>query len=510
MNDYIWKLYLDAGGREVATFFEDNFYNAITTETADIISNMQAQYCASKEIVNATYEQLEYVLKWYNDPDEEYDPEIMSLYRNKKRSVKDNPEKVIEKRLANLWDKYYGKCFGSDQEGFEYFSSVIALETSLIAINNPEFFVPYFFKCNFNVLENIASVFGITIPQVPLKKNYRERYMYYGELCKSWYEFRQSNGWTVYELCAFLYDFAPKYIGGIDSYIVKDLPAPRSAYFIGGHGTGGDASAEDDPHTVTHWQCNTSTRAGDMIVMYLRTPVSAISSVWRSCSVGFIDPFFFFYYCTYIGSPVKVKRVGLDKIKKDSLLKEMPIVRKNMQGINGVELKPSEYNRILNITSCKAQKLAYEEIVGSRCVNEKDVEETIIKPFLKKIGYSTEDYIQQLYVAIGNHNNTLIPDFVLLPKRERGNWFGYTIVEAKRSITKKKELQDALVQVRSYALLLRAKYAAVASEEGIWITSNEDGYEEIIVEQTWAEMDNDKMHEIHKMLGKENGIKSIR
>ena len=52
MNDYIWKLYLDAGGREVATFFEDNFYNAITTETADIISNMQAQYCASKEIVN--------------------------------------------------------------------------------------------------------------------------------------------------------------------------------------------------------------------------------------------------------------------------------------------------------------------------------------------------------------------------------------------------------------------------------------------------------------------------
>ena len=180
----------------------------------------------------------------------------------------------------------------------------------------------------------------------------------------------------------------------------------------------------------------------------------------------------------------------------------MSIVRKNMQGINGVELKPSEYNHILEITSCKAERLVYEEVKGSNCVNEKEVEEKIIKPFLKKIGYSEEDYIQQLYVAIGNHNNTLIPDFVLLPKRERGNWSGYSVVEAKRSITKKKELDAALSQVRSYALLLHAKYAAVATEEGLWITSDEDWYEKVLFEKTWAELNDDTMYEVQKMIGK--------
>ena len=39
---------------------------------------------------------------------------------------------------------------------------------------------------------------------------------------------------SPYEFCAFLYDFAPKYIGGIDSYIVKNLPSAKSAYYIGG------------------------------------------------------------------------------------------------------------------------------------------------------------------------------------------------------------------------------------------------------------------------------------
>lgn len=35
-----------------------------------------------------------------------------------------------------------------------------------------------------------------------------------------------------YELYEFIYDFAPKYIGGINSFIVNDIPDTNSAYFI--------------------------------------------------------------------------------------------------------------------------------------------------------------------------------------------------------------------------------------------------------------------------------------
>ena len=95
---------------------------------------------------------------------------------------------------------------------------------------------------------------------------------------------------------------------------------------------------------------------------------------------------------------------------------------------------------------------------------------------------------------------------MLLPKRERGNWSGYSVVEAKRSITKKKELDAALSQVRSYALLLHAKYAAVATEEGLWITSDEDWYEKVLFEKTWAELNDDTMYEVQKMIGKKAGL----
>ena len=89
---------------------------------------------------------------------------------------------------------------------------------------------------------------------------------------------------SPYELCAFLYDFAPKYIGGIDSYIIKELPEPKSAFFIGGSKE--DIFLDESKDVVTCWQCNPDTRAGDMIVMYLRTPISAVDSVWRSVSIG--------------------------------------------------------------------------------------------------------------------------------------------------------------------------------------------------------------------------------
>ena len=137
----------------------------------------------------------------------------------------------------------------------------------------------------------IAETFDIDLPELPRKSDYKGRVWHYLSLCISLNHFEKDNNLSPYELYAFLYDFAPRYIGGKDSYILKELPSPKSAFFIGGGGDNDDATAEDHPDNITRWQCNPDTRAGDMIVMYLRTPVSAITSIWRSYSVGFFDPF---------------------------------------------------------------------------------------------------------------------------------------------------------------------------------------------------------------------------
>lgn len=83
-------------------------------------------------------------------------------------------------------------------------------------------------------MEIIASEFGIKLPKIPVKKDYIGRFNYYENICEAFHNFRIVNKMTPYELYAFIYDFAPKYIGGLDSYIVKDIPKSKSVYFIGG------------------------------------------------------------------------------------------------------------------------------------------------------------------------------------------------------------------------------------------------------------------------------------
>ena len=56
---------------------------------------------------------------------------------------------------------------------------------------------------------------------------------------------------------------------------------------------------------------------------------------------------------------------------------------------------------------------------------------------------------------------------------------------------------------KGYALLLSAKYAVIASQEGIWITASKVGYMSFVNEYTWNELsDNDNMYQIKSIIGK--------
>ena len=500
MNKYVWELYLKSGGSETVKFFENNLGNKLTNNYVSAVKKLHSTYCVFEDEIEDTELTLTELVDGLN----EYEVNVEYEEIDEK-----NYKAIIDKEMNELWNAL-SEDFSSDKDVFiEFIGEVgsyrgIAHYSTCYAYDIPECFIPYYFQYNYNVLEIIAEQFDIELPTLPNKKDYKNRFLHYGELCKVFTKYRLDNGWSPYELFAFLYDFAPKYIGGINSYIIHDLPEPKSAFFIGGGGDNADATAEDNPNCVCCWQSNPETRAGDLIVMYLRTPISAISSIWRSCSIGFNDPFFFYYRCTYIGNPCKVKRLGINQIKKDKLLSQLPIVKKNMQGINGVELMPSEYNYIVDKVKGNVPRLEFEDIsVDNSYTNEKDVENRLIKPFLKDLDYEETDYTQQKRIPVGNHNTTLIPDFVLLPDIFKGQHSAFAVLEAKKSIKNEKELQAALKQVSSYALLLSAKYAVVASQERIWITSKEDRYTRIIEDFSWNELsDNDNMYKVKMLLGK--------
>ena len=481
-NQYVWKLYLQSGGNQSVELFQNLLSGHTPDGFAEKIRELHRVYCPDEEILDYEMEQIQEAMK---QPDLQGgiwgDIEADDLY-------------------TVFSDAGDGEWF-SPKETFLEFTNAIAYYTTIHAISYPQLFVPYFFKYNFNVFQTICEEFEIELPKIPAKDDYKGRFCYYISLCKVLKNFQRNHKMSSAELYAFLYDFAPKHIGGVKSYLVDKLPEPKSAFFIGGDVA--NRFIADNPDTVTLWQCNPDTRVGDMIVMYLRTPISAVCSIWRSHSVGFIDPFFYYYRATFIGNPHSVTPITLDALRKDELLSQMWIVRKNMQGINGVELKPSEYNRIVELSGADVRKLEYEPIgADNEFACEKDVENKLIKPLLKRLGYTERDYVQQIYLEFGNHNHALIPDFTLLPKKKGDHQSAFAVLEAKRSISNQKQLDETKKQVRSYAKLLSAKYQAVISKEKIWLSSADDDFSTDVLVATWNELsDADIFARLYKLLG---------
>lgn len=488
LNKYTWDIYLNAGGNKVVDFFEKSLTGNYTTEYADFVCELHRDYCPSKAINEALHEQLSYLLEsiengtWFLE-DGEY---------------------TIESALEYIYTKNLSEDGDTPRNVFEYFSDCIDSFTTLFAIEAPGLFVPYYFKYNFNVFEAIAKEFGIDLPPLPAKKDYKDRFFYYGKICTVLQIFREEQNMTLFELCAFLYDFAPKYVGGVDSYIVTDLPSPKSAYFIGG--CKDDAFLSDDPEIIALWQCNPDTRVGDAIVMYLKTPISAVDSVWRSVSIGFNDPFFYYYRCTYIAKPIKIKQISQEGLKRDSVFKELPIVKKNMQGINGVELYPSVYNHLLDMAKSDLPRFDFNIDSNKQGLKrEKDVEDKIVKPFLKRLGYAEDEYVQQLQIRVGNHNFKLIPDFTINPVVANGHHSAKYHIEVKYSIQSSKILEEVKIQARSYAKQLGTEYSVIVDKERIWISAKSDDYEKDLLSFSWDELDSndDNYYKVFKLLGKD-------
>jgi len=358
------------------------------------------------------------------------------------------------------------------------------------------------------LLENIFNEFGLFLPKIPSKNDHESRFFYYIELCKSIYDFKQKNNFTSIEVVAFIYGFA---INVIPKYEITDsLPEPQKAYFVGGGiNNNGDFYYLDnsDDKTIYNWQGNPDTQPGDIIVMYCLSPRSYIHSIWRAITPGTIDPFFHFYRSVYIGKPIKITQIDIQEIKNDEILSQLPLVKGNMQGINGRQIENKYYNRILEILKSKNFEidklpiLKDIELPELKLENEHEVEINLLEPLLLRLGFSNNDWQRQVKVKIGR-TERIIPDYVIFPDLIKGNEKGYWIWEAKYSIPNHKQLKDDANQAKSYALRFQSKGFCLVSKEGLWVS---DKYLSIdnLKYFTWKQLEsNDYFNELFDILGK--------
>lgn len=340
-----------------------------------------------------------------------------------------------------------------------------------------DIFKPILLQSHYDIIQRNCDALGIELPPIPHAKDYKAFLLYYYDVCEAMNSFQKEQELSDAEFCACLYDFAPMLI---DDGEKADLPKPVNVWLTGSAGKGDFEYLDKlgkglDYNTGNIWACNERTRRGDIIVVYCNAPRSYIHSIWRANSAGIFNPFDYYHCRTTVCDGVRVPEISFKDLKADGYFSQVPIVRRNLQGINGIELTAQDYSELLRFIIEKGGDISalpklFEggDIDFGEIKLEKDVEENILIPMLQRLGYSEEDWSRQLSQKAGRTEKA-IPDFVFFPRGEKHFENAPMVIEAKLDMSLITEQQKAFSQGLSYARMLRSSLMGICDKERIII-----------------------------------------
>lgn len=357
------------------------------------------------------------------------------------------------------------------EEDFKFSLGMNVWITWLLFQLAPEYFFPNLFEFQAHNLYKTADSFDIELPKMPKKSDYQGRCMYYWYLCEAFYKFRTENHLSPVELCAFLYDYAPNFV----AHDNVEMPKPSNVWMIGGK------IDERELFDTVFWQGNQNTKRGDILIHYETFPVSAITHIWRATTDGLIDPFFHYYGCIYITDGIKVPAISIDELKKDEHFSTHPLVKKNMQGVNGWPMTSEDYSRLLEMIAAKgmdieklpklyAPTIHYNENIKL----EEDVEHLLLEPLLESMGFT--DYKRRLPVKAGR-GHRIIPDYALHYCDKRNEERAKVLIEAKYYMKTPQDIEAAFLQARSYAKLLDSSVIVLCDKECLIVYERKDWFD---------------------------------
>lgn len=409
--------------------------------------------------------------------------------------------------------KEVGYIFGEDESEWCNWVADISLGLYLA---HPEFFLPYNFQTKFNQLEEIHHEFGIPLPPVPGRGQKEARALYYLAINQAWQEFRRDHELTPAEMGAFLYDFAPQFTTAIDA---ADLPSPSKVWLVTGTADDYDILDKSNDHAMRYWGGDPRIRRGDIVLIYCVAPHKCIDTVWRACSDGFIDPFFYYGGGIWLTRRVKTVPITYAEMQHHPLLGQKPALKASFRGPSGkTPFTVEEYEALLEIMAGKGQDLSplsriprSDYHLPEHLYTERDVEMQLIEPFLQRLGYRDTDWIRQMPVKMGRGQRNY-PDYVLGAKTKPGEESAQMVLEAKYKLSAQREYNEAFIQMKSYALRLQCQVMALAALEGVWAwPADLDADRNAGLHKTWAELAHpDHFHEMLCLIGKDAVLRTQR
>ncbi len=182
-----------------------------------------------------------------------------------------------------------------------------------------------------------------------------------------------------------------------------------------------------------------------------------------------------------------------------------------MQGVSGYSFNSEDYKRIQQLIIQNGGNInelpqLYSPTFSSNQTLkvERDVELTIIEPFLKELGYTEKHWERQLPVRMGRGERNF-PDYVFLTSKEKNYEVASMLIEAKFSIKNNKELEETFKQVYSYGMRLSSKTLVIADKDAIWIYErrNDSFDRSKYVKKFWKELKSpDEFTNIKNLIGR--------
>lgn len=345
----------------------------------------------------------------------------------------------------------------------------------------PEFAFPYLFMHDFHKVKIICEVLGIALPPVPGARWHSDRFNYYFDLCRAFYEFRKDHALTPVEMCVLVYGFAMRFL---EDFITSAYGEPNRVYIVGATKWDVEDGVLKSPteSSVNVWQGSEEMLPGDIVIVYETSPYSRIRSIWRAVSPGFDDPFTYYPGAVYLGHPVMVPAVSIKELKSDPVWSKKGLVKASMQGVNGKVCTVDEYEALKKMFKRNDPKFdlsrvptppAYARFYHEELKVERDVEVQLLEPLLKKIGFSK--WVRQLPLRMGR-GDRVFPDYALGVKGSGDDAAADFIWEAKYRIPTAKQLKIDFGQAKSYGLRLQSKAVGLIAMEGVWYVTADDGF----------------------------------
>ena len=400
-----------------------------------------------------------------------------------------------------------------EQKDYKTICAFIPHISLVLYYRTPEIFIPILFYERFDVLIKILDALEISMPQLPAKTDKRGRLLFYNDLNNEILKFSKENNLTPEETCACIYDFALMLIEE-DENTDTDLPEPTNIWLTGGSKEDYETFLKEPKQgEKSVWTCNENTKRGDIIVMYVRTPYSCIQSIWRADIDGVYTPFNYYNSRTQVTNGIVFPHITLSELKTDAYFSQLPIVRKNLQGVNGVQFSANDYKELQRLlkakgfdTSVLPQLYSPNMEQSGDLENEKDVEEKLLIPLLNKLGYSETDWTRQLSQKAGRKEKA-IPDFVFFPKGEIHFQNAPMIIEAKFDMSSNIERTKSYNQALSYARLMKSPVFGICDKDRLIVYKEKSGYFDRfkpVFEKHWQSInDAEIFRQLKLLIGKE-------